>query len=175
MAGPNAVLSILRARERERRRCARISAITEHDEGNALLAPIVPTSCGGFGPSAQKYLKHIYGRARENSRSDMGVGQHAIQTTRSTLHHASMYWNMRLRVASAAKDAQVLSGISLSDFTRNHVVHFWGVNSTLVEVPSSTKRGTRPLQGAARAADQIAGLWTSSDCRGPGPGLRPLS
>ena len=31
--GPDAVLSILRTRERERRRCAKISAIAEHDEG----------------------------------------------------------------------------------------------------------------------------------------------
>ena len=86
LAGPDAVLSILRARERERRRCARISAIVEHDEGNTLFIPIVLTSCGGFGPSAQKYLKHIYGRARENSCSDMGVGQPTFQTTWITPH-----------------------------------------------------------------------------------------
>ena len=121
LAGPDAVLSILRARERERRRCARISAIVEHDEGNTLFIPIVLTSCGGFGPSAQKYLRHIYGRARENSCSDMGVGQPTIQTTWSTLH-ASTYWNMRLSVAGAAKDAQVQNDILLSDFTRNLVV-----------------------------------------------------
>ena len=60
LAGPGSVLSILRARERERRRCAKISAIVEHDEGNTLFIPIVLTSCGGFGPSAQKYLRHIY-------------------------------------------------------------------------------------------------------------------
>ncbi len=48
----------------------------------------------------------------------MGVGQPDIQTTWSTLH-ASTYWNMRLGVASAAKDAQVQSDILLSDFTRN--------------------------------------------------------
>ena len=65
LAGPDAVLSILRARERERRRCARISAIAEHDEGSTLFIPIVLTSCGGVRPSAQKYLKHIYSRARE--------------------------------------------------------------------------------------------------------------
>ena len=64
LAGPDAVLSILRARERERRRCAGISAVVEHDEGNTLFIPIAPTSCGGFGPSAQRYLKHIYIRAR---------------------------------------------------------------------------------------------------------------
>ena len=81
LAGPDAALSILRAPERERRRCARISATAEHDEGDTLLIPIVITSCGGFGPSAQKYLEHVYGRARENSCSDMGVGQPRIQTT----------------------------------------------------------------------------------------------
>ena len=48
------------AEKSERRRCARISAIVEHDEGNALFIPIVLTSCGGCGPSAQKFLKHIY-------------------------------------------------------------------------------------------------------------------
>ena len=79
------------------------------------------TSCGGFGPSAQKYLKHIYGRARENSCSDMGVGQPDIQTT-GGIHNAQTYWNMRLSVAGAAKDAQVQNDILLSDFTRNHVV-----------------------------------------------------
>ena len=61
------------------------------------------TSCGGFGSSAQKYLRHIYGRAQENSCSDMGFGQPTIQTTWSTLH-ASTYWNMRLSAAGAAKD-----------------------------------------------------------------------
>ena len=35
----------------------------------------------------------------------------------STLH-ASTYWNMRLSVAGAAKDAQVQNAILLSDFTR---------------------------------------------------------
>ena len=35
---------------------------------------------------------------------------------------ASTYWNMRLGVAGAAKDAQVQNDISLSDFTRNLVV-----------------------------------------------------
>ena len=64
------------------------------------------TSCGGFGPGAQKYFKHIYGRARGNSCSDMGVGQPDIQTTWNT-PQASTYWNMRLSVAGAAKDAQV--------------------------------------------------------------------
>ena len=59
----------------------RIYAIVEHDEVNTLFIPIVLTSCGGLGPSAQKYLKHIYSRARENSCSDMGVGQPDIQTT----------------------------------------------------------------------------------------------
>ena len=48
----------------------------------------------------------------------MGVGQPIIQTTWSTLH-ASTYWNMRLSVADAAKDAQVQNDILLSDFTRN--------------------------------------------------------
>ena len=71
--------------------------------------------------SAQRYLRHIYGRARESSCSDIGVGQPAIQTTWSTLH-ASTYWNMRLSVAGAAKDAQVQNDILLSDFTRNLVV-----------------------------------------------------
>ena len=91
------------------------------DGGDTLFIPIVLTSCGGFGPSAQKYLRHIYGRARENSCSDMGVGQLTIQTTWSTLH-AATYWNMRLSVAGAAKDAQVQNDIILSDFTRNLVV-----------------------------------------------------
>jgi hypothetical protein len=121
LAGPDAVQSILRARERERRRCARISAIVEHDEGNTRFIPIVLTSCGGFGPSAQKYLKHIYSRARENNCSDMGVGQPDIQTTWNSLY-ASTYWNMRLSVAGAAKDAQVQNDILVSDFTRNLVV-----------------------------------------------------
>ncbi len=71
LAGPNAVLSILRARERERHSCARISAVVTHDEGNTLFIPIVLTSYGGFGPSAQKYLKRIYGRTRENSCNDI--------------------------------------------------------------------------------------------------------
>ena len=51
----------------------------------------------------------------------MGVGRPAIQSTWSTLH-ASTYWNIRLSVASAAKDAQVQNDILLSDFTRNLVV-----------------------------------------------------
>jgi hypothetical protein len=41
-----------------------------------FLIPIVLSSCGGFGPSAQKYLKHVYGRARKSS-SDMGVAYHS--------------------------------------------------------------------------------------------------
>jgi len=86
-----------------------------------LFIPIVLTSCGGFGPSAQKYLKHIFSRARENNCSDMGVGQPDIQTTWNSLY-ASTYWNMRLSVAGAAKDAQVQNDILLSDFTRNLVV-----------------------------------------------------
>ena len=40
---------------------------------------------------------------------------HTTQTTWSTLH-ASTYWNMRLSVAGAAKDAQVQNDILLSDF-----------------------------------------------------------
>ena len=44
-----------------------------------------------------------------------------IQTTWNTLH-ASTYWNMRLGVAGAAKDAHVQNDILLSDFTRNLVV-----------------------------------------------------
>ena len=36
--------------------------------------------------------------------------------------HASTYWNTRLSVAGAAKDAQVQNGILLSDFARNLVV-----------------------------------------------------
>ena len=116
LAGPDAVLSILRARERERRRCAGISCYC----CATLFIPIVLTSCGGFGPSAQKYLKYIYGRARENSCRDIGVGQPDIQTTWST-PRPSMYWNVRLSVAGAANDAQVQSDILLSGFTRNLV------------------------------------------------------
>ena len=63
-------------RERDRRRCARISVIAERDEAIPFFIPIVLSSCGGFGPSAQKYLKHVYGRARESS-SDMGVAYHS--------------------------------------------------------------------------------------------------
>ena len=44
----------------------------------------------------------------------MGFGQPDIQTTWSTLR-ASTYWNMRLSVAGAAKDAQVQSDIFLGD------------------------------------------------------------
>ena len=51
----------------------------------------------------------------------MGVGQPTTQTTWSALH-ASTYWNMRLSVAGAVKDAQVQNDILLSDFTRNLVV-----------------------------------------------------
>ena len=58
----------------------------EHDEGNTLLIPIVLTSCGSFGPSAQKYLRHLYGRARENSCRDMGVGKPITQATWSTFY-----------------------------------------------------------------------------------------
>ncbi len=88
LAGPDAVLRIFRARERERRHCARIAAVVENDEGNSLFIPIVLTSCGGFGPSAQRNLG-----ARENSCSDMGFGQPDIQAIWSTLH-ASKYSNM---------------------------------------------------------------------------------
>ncbi len=38
LAGPDAARGILRARERERRRCARIPAIAERNESNALLS-----------------------------------------------------------------------------------------------------------------------------------------
>ncbi len=72
-------------------------------------------------PLCAKYLRHIYGRAREISYSDMGVEQPAIQTTWST-PHAFTYCSICLSVAGAAKDAQVQSGIFLSDFTRNLVV-----------------------------------------------------
>jgi len=75
----------------------------------------------GFGPSAHKYLMHIYSRARENSCSGMGTRQPDNQTIWNVLH-ASTYWNMRLGVAGAAKDAQVQSGILLNDFTRIIVV-----------------------------------------------------
>ena len=51
----------------------------------------------------------------------MGVGQPDIHTTWNSLY-APTYWNMRLGVAGAAKDAQVQSGILFSDFTRNLVV-----------------------------------------------------
>ena len=51
----------------------------------------------------------------------MDVGKPAIQATWNALH-ASTYWNMRLSVADAAKDAQVKNDIFLSDFTRNLVV-----------------------------------------------------
>ncbi len=101
---PNVVLSTLRAHERERHRCARIFAAVEHDEGNTLFISVLLTSCGCFGPSAQKYLRHIYGRARESSCSDMGIWPPTIQATWSTLN-ASKYWNMRLGVAGAAKGA----------------------------------------------------------------------
>ena len=58
---------------------------------------------------------------RDNNCSYMGVGQPDIQTTWNSLY-ASTYWNMRLSVASAAKDAQVQNDILLSEFTRNLVV-----------------------------------------------------
>ena len=51
----------------------------------------------------------------------MGVGQPTIQATWN-MRHASTYWNIRLGVAGAAKDAQVQNDILLSDFTRNLVV-----------------------------------------------------
>jgi hypothetical protein len=111
--------------------CAFIcGAIVEHDEGDTLFIPIllITSCCGGFGPSAQKYLRHIYGCAQENSCSDMGVGQPmgqpSIQITWNMLH-ASTYWNMCLSVAGAAKDAQVQNNIMLSDVTRNLVVVAW--------------------------------------------------
>jgi hypothetical protein len=66
-------------------------------------------------------LRHIYGSALENCCSDIGAGQSTIQTTWSTLH-ASTYWNMRLSVAGAAKDAQVQNDILLGDLIRNLVV-----------------------------------------------------
>ena len=71
--------------------------------------------------STSKYFRHIYGRARENSCSDMGVGQpcHSDDTEHASL---STYWNMRLSVAGAAKDAQVQNDILLSDFIRYLVV-----------------------------------------------------
>ena len=100
----------------------------EQDEGNALFILIVLTFCGCFGPSAQKYLSHIYGRARENSCSDMGVEPPSIQTTWSALHmalHTCTYWNTRLGAAGAANDAQVQSGILLSGSTRNLLVVGW--------------------------------------------------
>ncbi len=46
--------------------------------------------------------------------------QPAIQATWSALH-ASTYWNTRLSVAGAAKDAQVQNDILLSDFILNLV------------------------------------------------------
>ncbi len=51
----------------------------------------------------------------------MGVGKPDIHTTWNSLY-ASTYWNMRLSVAGAAKDARVQNYILLSDFTRNLVV-----------------------------------------------------
>ncbi len=85
--------------------------------GTTLFIPIVLTACGGFGPNEQKYLKHICGRARESSCSDVGVGQPAIQTTWST-PNAYTYWVNRFSVAGAAKDAQVKSDVLLIYFAR---------------------------------------------------------
>ena len=76
------------------------------------------TLCGSFDTSARKYLRDIYGRARENSGGDMGVGQPDIQNTWSTPQAP----NMRLSVVCASKDAQVQRGMLLSDFTRNLVM-----------------------------------------------------
>jgi hypothetical protein len=52
LAGPSAVLNLLRAKENARSNHARASAVVDNDEGNTLFIPIVITSCGGFGPSA---------------------------------------------------------------------------------------------------------------------------
>ena len=53
----------------------------------------------------------------------MGVGHSTIQAAWSTLRASTyLYWNMRLSVAGAAKDAQVQNDILLSDFTPKLVV-----------------------------------------------------
>ena len=57
LAGPSAVLNLLRAKENARCNKARASAIVDNDEGNTLFIPIVITSCGGFGaPSPSTVL-----------------------------------------------------------------------------------------------------------------------
>ena len=61
---------------------------------------------------------HIYGCARETTAATWASGSLTFKP-----HGArSTYWNMRLSVAGAAKDAQVQNDILLSDFTRNLVV-----------------------------------------------------
>ena len=60
LAGPSAVLNLLRAKENARCNEARASAIVDNDEGNTLFIPIVITSCGGFGPSACAFFKKIF-------------------------------------------------------------------------------------------------------------------
>ena len=121
LAGPSAVLNLLRAKENARSNHARASAVVDNDEGNTLFIPIVITSCGGFGPSACAFFKKIFKIAQTNGRWVMASGQPDVLTTWNTFY-ASTYWNMRFSVAGAAMDAHVQNDIMLRDRTRNLVV-----------------------------------------------------
>ena len=85
LAGPSAVLNLLRAKENARCTEARVSAVVDNDEGNTLFIPIVITSCGGFGPSACAFFKKIFKIAQTTGRWVMASGQPDVLTTWNVL------------------------------------------------------------------------------------------
>ena len=73
--------------------------------------------CGAMCPSITAFVKEVYGQAKETDKFLMSQ-QPVLKYTWSTMV-ASSFWDMRLSIACAPKDAEYQNRIILHDNTLN--------------------------------------------------------
>ena len=84
---------------------------------NIIFTPVVVSACGAMGPSMVAFLKVAYGRAKEADKFLMSQQQTLKHTWNMMV--ASSFWDMHLRIACAANDAEYQNRILLRDNTLN--------------------------------------------------------
>ena len=113
-AGLDGVNAQLRAREDEKRNHSVVQRLLNEAGNITVFTPIVMSACGAMGPS-MVVLKEVYGRAKEADKFLMSQ-QPALKHSWNTMV-ASSFWDMRLRIACAATDAEYQNRIILHDNT----------------------------------------------------------
>ena len=110
-AGLDGVNAQLRAREEEKRNHDVVRRLLDEAGNNNIFTPM--SACGAMGPSMVTFLKEVYGLAKGADKFLMSQ-QPALKYSWNTMV-ASSFWDMRLSIACAARDAEFQNRIILHD------------------------------------------------------------